>query len=397
MWTQWSRSGDRGATVTVRDTNRPHEVDREPPDQPPKPHIRGVKSGSYPRVLPLPMEEIEAGTEGDDAPLETMPSMPEIKEPRATAAAQAETSESVSTGRHQTYPPGYVLDGRYEIVRKLGHGRLGRVYAAQDVASGMVVVVKYLATEILGHEGARERIAKEAALLAELDCPQVIGMRAAALDHAPPYLVLEYVDGASVEQILESRGRIGPWPAMQIALEVVRGLGAAMDQGIVHRDVTPRNILISRDGQVKLSDFGLAMHRYGRSMPEARTRSNVVEGTPLYMAPELWRGEPPDCRADMYALGITLYRMVVGEHPFDGDTVASVMFQHLETPLPGAKAWKAGMPLELVRLVQRLTAKSRDDRPGTYHEIERELTSILGPQWSQEVRVELLGGQGPAP
>ncbi len=271
--------------------------------------------------------------------------------------------------------PGSELGGHFVLRRMVGQGAMARVYEAEDVSLGRKVAIKVLSEEAMASRKAKDRFREEARALARLNSRHIIQIYFLDLEHTPPYLVLEFVDGPSLREILDQRGRLRPNQAVSIALEVVRGLKLAHDRGVIHRDINPNNIMLSKDGDVKLGDFGLAKSEFQKV---SLTTSGTFLGTPLYMSPEQWRDDPVDFRSDIYSLGVTLYHVLVGTPPFVGDNVAEVMLQHVKCPLPQVLRYQEDVPEELADLVERMTAKDPADRPGSYVELLEDLSTLLG-------------------
>ncbi len=272
--------------------------------------------------------------------------------------------------RSRTLAPGLVFEGRYRIEEALGRGATGSVYQAWDLVLDRRVAIKLMAAHLMETDAAREQFLGEARVLARLSCPQILRIHSVGLVADRPYLALEFVAGASLLEVLQRRGPLPPCEALDIASEIARGLAVASDSGVIHRDINPRNVLLSHQGEVKIVDFGIALqeHQRPRSTPYA-----LLLGTPLYMAPEQWRGEPLDLRCDIYALGITLDHMLRGEPPFDGETLAAVMMQHLGAPLLPYPTSVGPAAAELHALVARMTAKAAADRFPDYPSLGRAL------------------------
>ena len=216
---------------------------------------------------------------------------------------------------------GNVYDG-YLVGELLARGGMGAVYHGERVSDGLPVVVKFLAQHLAQNEGLRQRFRREGEVLQRLPVhPNVVGVLALCPeDHPEPYLVMEFVDGLSLERVLIERWSL-PWQeAVKIAVQVAEGLSAAHAHGIFHRDVKPANVLVTRDDVVKLVDFGLAKDTFATTL----TRPGTRLGTPYYMAPEQWGNNDMDARCDVFALGATLYHLLVGEPPFLGKDAAEV-------------------------------------------------------------------------
>jgi serine/threonine-protein kinase len=253
--------------------------------------------------------------------------------------------------------------GRYRILRVLGRGSMGRVYLAHDPNTDRRVALKVVLEagerpeEAI--EEARRRFLVEARAAGRLSDPGVVPVYDADVDPASgaAFLAMEWVDGPSLAAVLKERGAL-PWrEAAGIAAAAARALAHAHERGIVHRDVKPGNVLIDGAGRVRVTDFGIA-----KIGDETHTQSGAVVGTPNYISPEQLRGEPIDGRADLFALGALLYRMVTGEAPFHADDVASTTFRvaHVDPRPPSALC--GDLPAALEKVILRALAKHPEDR-----------------------------------
>jgi Tol biopolymer transport system component len=277
--------------------------------------------------------------------------------------------------RHQDLVSG--LSGRYALERELGHGGMATVWLARDLRYDRLVALKVLRPELAVSLGA-DRFLREIMLAARLQHPHIVSVydsgeiRTAARPGAPIlWFTMPYIEGESLRERLRREGRLGREAAVAIAREAARGLQYAHEQGVIHRDVKPENILLTRDGSTLVADFGIARPTGGAS---DLTGTGIVVGTPAYMSPEQATGLTDlDARTDVYALGCVLYEMLAGEPPFSGPTAQAVVMKHLtqQPPLSGG----AGTPIpEAIRpVLLRALAKSRSDRQATAAEFAEEL------------------------
>ena len=260
----------------------------------------------------------------------------------------------------------------YRILHSLGEGGMGRVFLAEDETLQRKVAIKMIAGPLLEEGAARTRFLREARAMAGVEHPNVVRVYAFGEADGHPYIVMEYVDGETLGQRLVLTTRLAVDESLHIAREVARALSAAWARGIVHRDVKPANILLDREHHVKVADFGLA-----RPAPENRaelTGVGMVVGSPHYISPEQARGEETDFRSDVYSLGVVLYEMLDGEKPFTARSPVEVMAKHLSEPLPRLGQRRPFVPPAVVSVVESMTAKSREDRPGSYPELLESLT-----------------------
>ena len=272
---------------------------------------------------------------------------------------------------------GEVISKRYRITALLGEGGMGAVYLAEHVHMKKRFALKLLHRDLAGNEEVIERFRREAEAAAHLDHPNVVAATDfGQTDDGSFFLVLEYIDGTSLREVIEG----GPMPAtraLHIARQIALGLGRAHDAGIVHRDLKPENVMLVRKEDdadfVKVLDFGVARtepqsERAGSDQP--LTRLGTVVGTPAYMAPEQALGEKVTPRSDLYALGVVLYEMLTGKHPFDGDPMAMLSL-HLVAPVPAMAERAPGVvvPPAVEALVRRLLEKDAAARPASGREL----------------------------
>ncbi|RMG12920.1 MAG: hypothetical protein D6731_13000, partial [Planctomycetota bacterium] len=272
------------------------------------------------------------------------------------------------------------LGGRFRLIKKLGQGGMGAVYSAkvleakERLPEGALVAIKVLNRDVDAEEVERFRLEAELALA--IDHENVIRVLDYQIADALNYIVMEYVEGESVRDILRERKRLPEKEAIGIVKEAARGLAAAHRQGIVHRDIKPDNIMLARDGRVKIADFGVAKHSDARS---ELTQAGFLVGTPHYMSPEQCSGEsdaPVTTRADIYSLGATLYFMVTGEKPFEGDTQPTILLQHLKTPAKPPHEVNEEVSEGLSNVILNMLAKRPEKRYATLEEVIAELEKV---------------------
>jgi serine/threonine protein kinase len=269
--------------------------------------------------------------------------------------------------------PPTVLAERYQLDRSLGNGGMGEVFEATDLTLHRNVAVKLLSPSLVQDEPARARFLREARALARVNSPHVVAVYDAGEDDERPYLVMELVEGTTLEQELKGTGRVEPARAVAIAKDIASGLASAHEQGIVHRDVKPSNVFLTPSDAAKIGDFGIA--RLER--PDATlTLTGQTFGSPPYVAPEQATGGTVDARADLYSLGCVLFQMLVGRRPFSGDDAVSLVYQHVHTTPPRVDSLHPEVPVALGDLVAGLMAKDPDDRPDSAEEVQRALESV---------------------
>jgi hypothetical protein len=249
--------------------------------------------------------------------------------------------------------------GGYEVLGVLGQGGTGTVLRAFDPSLHRHVAIKVLAAEYAAHPAARQRFAREARAAAAVSHEHVVAVHAVAASATPPYLVMAFVAGQSLQQRLDRSGPLGLEAILRIGMQTAAGLAAAHAQGLVHRDVKPANIMLENGVErVRLTDFGLA-----RAVDDASvTRPGDVAGTPQYMAPEQARGEAVDQRADLFALGSTLYAMCTGHAPYRGRSCVAVLRQVCDTEPAPVRASRPELPPWLEGIIHKLHAKDPAQR-----------------------------------
>ncbi|MFD5819235.1 serine/threonine-protein kinase [Streptomyces sp. NPDC127038] len=266
----------------------------------------------------------------------------------------------------------------YEPVRVLGEGAGGRVVLARHTATGVPVAVKYLGERLRGDREFLVRFRAEARLLGGVRHPCVVRLYEYVEARGGAAIVMEAVNGVSLRQLLRRHGATGPEAALVLLKGSLLGLGAAHAAGVVHRDYKPENVLVRADGTSSLADFGIAV-RAGRETEAA--------GTPAYMAPEQWNGEPAGPAGDVYAAAAVFHECLTGRRPFTGDDVSALRLQHLRAPVP-----LEGVPDAVRGLLREGLAKDPADRPGIeafLTELERSATEGYGAGWEERGRRRL--------
>jgi len=272
----------------------------------------------------------------------------------------------VSTG---TLEPGDTLD-RFAIVEAIGHGAFSDVYLA-DEAPGRRVVIKVPHDALMGDVGAFDRFRREMEIVGRLDHRGIQRSFDLGEDRTRPYLVLEYIDGVTLREIERRDGRLPAPRAVDIATQLAAAMAHAHAQGISHRDLKPENVLVTPEGRVVVTDFGIALMAGARRLTWRWLTSTM--GTPDYMAPEQVEGKRGDARTDVYALGIMLFEMLVGRVPWEGDNPLAVMAQHVNAPLPSLRAIDPHVPAPLEAIVTKCLRKNPDERYADAGELHTDL------------------------
>ncbi|GAB2602083.1 Stk1 family PASTA domain-containing Ser/Thr kinase [Pseudactinotalea suaedae] len=254
---------------------------------------------------------------------------------------------------------GTIVDGRYEVISRIARGGMATVYLAQDRRLDRKVALKMMHPHLADGSDVVARFRREARAAARLSHPGVVGVFDQGTEGETSYLTMEYVDGVTLRRRLASRGALSLGEALSVMESMLDALAAAHRAGLVHRDVKPENVLIARDGTIKVADFGLA-----RAVTEATMSSTgALLGTVAYLSPEIVTSGAADARADVYAAGVMLYEMLTGHQPFEGETPIQVAYKHVHETVPPPSEDVAWLPFEVDEYVASLTAHDPDDRP----------------------------------
>ena len=267
-----------------------------------------------------------------------------------------------------------VLGGRYRVVRHLARGGMAEVYVADDQLLNRTVAVKVLFPELAQDEAFVERFRREARAAASLNHHNIVSVYDFGEDEGSWFIVMEYVEGRNLRDIIRVEGPMDPGRAAALGAEVAAALAAAHERGIIHRDVKPANVLIAADsGTVKVADFGIARAagaRQGLTMP------GTVLGTATYLSPEQAQGRAVDARTDVYSLGMVLYEMLAGRPPFTGDSPVAIAYQQLSQTAPPPSTHNDRVPPALDAVVMKAMSKDPGDRQASAEEIREELLAI---------------------
>ncbi len=267
---------------------------------------------------------------------------------------------------------GVVFAGRYEIIEELGTGGMGRVYRAQDTKLNEEIALKLIKPEVAADKRTIERFRNELKTARKITHKNVCRMHDFHEEGKTLYLTMEYVRGEDLKSLLHRTKTLPIGTALSIAHQIAEGLGEAHKLGIVHRDLKPGNIMIDKDGQAKIMDFGIARSLLGKGL----TGEGAIIGTPEYMSPEQVEGKEADQRSDIYALGVILFEMVTGRLPFEGETPFSIANKQKSEPPPDPRKLNPQIPAELGRVILRSLEKAKEKRYQTTGEFLEDLASV---------------------
>lgn len=272
--------------------------------------------------------------------------------------------------------PGKTVGGRYKIKSHIGTGGMATVYLAQDLILERPVAVKVLRLDFHTNEAAMRRFQREAQSATQLVHPNIVSVYDVGEEDGTNYIVMEYVEGTDLKEYIRERGPLPPREAVRIMTQIVSAIELAHQNRIIHRDIKPQNILIDREGNVKITDFGIAIALSETSL----TQTNTLLGSVHYLSPEQARGGMATICSDIYALGIVLYELLVGEVPFEGESAVSIALKHFQEPLPRISQMLPTVPQSLENVVLKATAKEPLDRYSSCYEMLEDLQTCLNPE-----------------
>ncbi|MBG6191869.1 serine/threonine-protein kinase [Arthrobacter sp. CAN_A212] len=282
---------------------------------------------------------------------------------------------------------GSVVDGRYLVLSRLARGGMSTVYRATDQRLDRDVALKILYPHLAEDASFLDRFEREAKSAARLSHPHVVGVLDQGVEDSPErslaYLVMEYVPGKTLRDLLREKGRLTPRIALAMMDPVIEGLGAAHDVGLVHRDVKPENVLLASNGRIKIADFGLA-----RAV-STTTNTGTLIGTVAYLSPELVTGGGADARSDIYSAGIMLFELLTGRQPYTGDVPIRVALQHANSTVPAPSTLVPGLAADIDELVQWCTSVDPEDRPIDGNALLGELRHIRTTLTDEQLDFEL--------
>jgi beta-lactam-binding protein with PASTA domain/tRNA A-37 threonylcarbamoyl transferase component Bud32 len=256
-------------------------------------------------------------------------------------------------------PAGQLLNGRYRVDSRLAQGGMATVYLGRDTRLDRVVALKIAHRDLARDDEFIRRFMTEARAVAQLSSPNVVGVFDQGTAGEVNYLVMEYVAGPTLREVLRARGRLTVQESLDVIEGVLNGLAAAHRAGIIHRDVKPENVLLGQGGAVKVADFGLAR----AAVATAHTKTGVIIGTAAYLAPEQVSSSQSDARTDVYAAGVMLFEMLTGEQPHTGDSPLAVAYKHVNEIVPAPSTRSPGLSPALDALVAMATSRDPDLRP----------------------------------
>ena len=286
-----------------------------------------------------------------------------------------------------------VLNDRYELERKIGEGGMARIYAGRDLRLSRRVAIKIPHSHFVNDPDFIERFRHEAQAAAMLSHPNIVDVYDVGKDGEISYIVMEFVEGTDLKSRINREAPLPVEQGVAIAEQIARGLHAAHRAGMVHRDIKPQNVIVTPDGQARITDFGVAKSH----LSTALTETGVAFGTVDYLSPEQAQGRPATPQSDVYALGVVLFEMLTGRLPFSGDSAVAVAMKHVTEPPPAPRRLNPAIPVGLEALILRALAKDPAQRPQGAQEFARLLASYEQIAQQETVINQVLPGAQPRP
>ena len=278
---------------------------------------------------------------------------------------------------------GQTLDDRYEILEVIGEGGMAVVYKARDNRLDRLVAVKIMREEMASDEEFRRRFCAESHAVAMLSNPNIVAVYDVSHSDAMEYIVMELVEGITLKQYMDKKGAL-PWREMlHFSKQIARALGHAHERGIIHRDIKPQNIMLLRDGTIKVADFGIAALEN-----EIEENDGQAIGSIHYIAPEQARGESPDARSDLYSLGVVMYEMLTGQRPYTGDTLGEIAVKHMNAEAVPPHKIVEDIPAELERITLKAMNAKITERYQSAAELLDDMDAFTQSQLRGDIEVE---------
>jgi len=271
---------------------------------------------------------------------------------------------------------GQKINDRYEIIRSVGEGGMANVYLARDIILDRNVAIKILRGDLAGDEKFVRRFQREALSASSLSHPNIVEMYDVGEDNGTYYIVMEYVDGMTLKQLIKKRGEISISEAIDIMLQITDGIKEAHDSYIIHRDLKPQNILIQDNGEIKITDFGIAMALNSTQL----TQTNSVMGSVHYLPPEQASGKGATIKSDVYSMGILFYELLTGKLPFKGENAVEIALKHMKNDIPSVREIDDSIPQSVENIIIKATAKNPKNRYETVSAMHDDLLTCLNEE-----------------
>lgn len=279
---------------------------------------------------------------------------------------------------------GQKINDRYEIIRSIGEGGMANVYLARDIILDRNVAIKILRGDLAGDEKFVRRFQREALSASSLSHPNIVEMYDVGEDAGTYYIVMEYVEGMTLKQLLKKKGALSLSEAIDIMLQITDGIKEAHDSYIIHRDLKPQNILIQDNGEIKITDFGIAMALNSTQL----TQTNSVMGSVHYLPPEQASGKGATIKSDIYSMGILFYELLTGHIPFKGENAVEIALKHMKSEIPSVRKENDSIPQSVENIIIKATAKNPKNRYETAKEMHEDLLTCLNEDRLNERKYE---------
>ena len=268
------------------------------------------------------------------------------------------------------------IGGRYEVLKYIGGGGMSKVYLANDIILDRHVAIKVLNYDFSNEEELKRRFMREAISATSLTHPHIVNIFDVGEEGELHYLVMEYVEGQTLKEYINENGPLEPDKAVPIMRQLVSAISNAHFNGIIHRDIKPQNILMDADGNLKITDFGIAM----ALSATAHTKTNSVIGTVHYLSPEQARGGMATKKSDIYSLGIVLYELLTGRLPFSGESAVAIALKHLQEETPSVRRVFPDIPQSVENVILKATAKDAKYRYASADAMQEDLSTVLSTE-----------------
>lgn len=275
---------------------------------------------------------------------------------------------------------GQKISDRYQIIKSIGEGGMANVYLAYDTILDRNVAVKILRGDLSNDEKFVRRFQREALSASSLSHPNIVEVYDVGEDNGEYYIVMEYIEGKHLKNLLKKRGKLTLSEAVDIMLQITDGMSVAHDSYIIHRDIKPQNIMILENGLVKITDFGIAMAMNATQL----TQTNSVMGSVHYLPPEQASGQGSTLQSDIYSMGIVMYELLTGELPFKGDNAVEIALKHLKEPITDIREKIPNIPNSIVNIIKKATAKNPKNRYNDAREMHEDLKTCLDDSRAME-------------
>lgn len=280
---------------------------------------------------------------------------------------------------------GQKISDRYQIIKSIGEGGMANVYLAYDIILDRNVAIKVLRGDLATDEKFVRRFQREALAASSLSNQNIVEVYDVGEDSGEYYIVMEYIEGKHLKQLIKKRGKLTVREAVDIVMQITEGLSVAHDSYIIHRDIKPQNIMILENGLVKITDFGIAMAMNSTQL----TQTNSVMGSVHYLPPEQASGKGSTLQSDIYSIGILFYELLTGKLPFKGDNAVEIALKHLKEPLPSIREELPNIPQSVENIIIKATAKNPKNRYADAREMNEDLKTCLQASRKDEEKIKL--------